>query len=955
MAITISQTSVSPFIYQSFGSEVSLIPNIPTSTLPNQLTTSSYIEFLVFDPNKNIVYSDYNFTDYSIINQGQYPDTEAVSSIYIDIEQQVINNELFGGEYITYFNFFDSKVGNPLSPLTITEISSDRTELRLITTQGSTDQAIPFINERENSDYFIYFYLNFGDNQTIIGTNITIDNSIPNNPTLLVKLYQPLPINFTQNSPLWIVVPFSGPIAYDVNIESDESIFILDNNIKLSGPNFNLDIKDQINNSTNNLSYSDLISTQLTSSYNQIQNLLEKKEININIDYTDFSNFIHFSSTKTRLENFYYKVSLIESYSASIATLNNTINSTVNVNSSKDIYEAKINNIITNFDGYDYYLYYSSGSSAWPKTTNEPPYLLDTTTNPTTLTWFGSDDVNSPYYGGIILSASIYDTENQNSLYYAIPEYLRDDQANDQYVLFIDMVGQHYDNIWIYYKDVTNKYSADNRLEYGISKDIVADAIRDFGVKLYQNNFSNEDLYTAFLGLTPDGALFPFPNITGSLPTPTGFEYIDTLISASNDYMPLDDVNKSLYKRIYHNLPYLLKTKGTLTGLRALITSYGIPDTVLRISEFGGKDKVNYNDWDYWQNEFNYTFCTTGSNFISSSWELNPSWNAPDNVPSTLMFRFKPGELPQTNILPSQSIWYSTDNGTSGSALILTYTGSAYNSGSYSGSAIDPYYQYATLTFYPDTFNSSVNASVYLPFYDGGWWSVMVTRDSSNFELYAQNMYYEGGDNGTELGFNASSSIAGNDTLWSNASTSYFPVSFSVSGSSGGYNVGVYDVALYDVVGGTSFNCSPFLGCYQEIRYYNTPINESTFRDYTMNPYSTEGNSLNSSPNELAFRATVAGELYQENISVHPKVTGSWAITNSFLNDSTFYYDTTPEYFPNTEYFFSDQPIIGIKNRVSDKIRIENNSLYGDTLSAFRSLSQQVDISQSSTPNIKLS
>jgi hypothetical protein len=46
------------------------------------------------------------------------------------------------------------------------------------------------------------------------------------------------------------------------------------------------------------------------------------------------------------------------------------------------------------------------------------------------------------------------------------------------------------------------------------------------------------------------GRLFPFPNITGSLPTPSGYEYIDTLISASNDYMPLDDVNKSLYKRI---------------------------------------------------------------------------------------------------------------------------------------------------------------------------------------------------------------------------------------------------------------------------------------------------------------------------------------------------------------------------------------------------------------------
>ena len=59
------------------------------------------------------------------------------------------------------------------------------------------------------------------------------------------------------------------------------------------------------------------------------------------------------------------------------------------------------------------------------------------------------------------------------------------------------------------------------------------------------------------------------------------------------------------YKRIYHNIPYLLKSKGTIAGLRALITSYGIPDTILKISEFGGKDKVNANDYDLYFNDFN--------------------------------------------------------------------------------------------------------------------------------------------------------------------------------------------------------------------------------------------------------------------------------------------------------------------------------------------------------------
>ena len=155
------------------------------------------------------------------------------------------------------------------------------------------------------------------------------------------------------------------------------------------------------------------------------------------------------------------------------------------------------------------------------------------------------------------------------------------------------MVGQHYDNLWVYTKDLTNRFDADNRLDYGISKDLVADAIKNFGVKLYANNFNVDDLYTAFLGLTPSGSTFPNSFITSSLPAASGFEYVDTKISASNDIIPLDDANKRLYKRIYHNLPYLLKTKGTIAGLRSLITSYGIPDTILRINEFGGKDRIS--------------------------------------------------------------------------------------------------------------------------------------------------------------------------------------------------------------------------------------------------------------------------------------------------------------------------------------------------------------------------
>ena len=252
--------------------------------------------------------------------------------------------------------------------------------------------------------------------------------------------------------------------------------------------------------------------------------------------------------------------------------------------------------IIHNFDEYEYYMYYESGSFTWPKSNSTVPYTLYSTGSAQVLNWFGSSTPTSAYYGGRILSASLYDNNNQDYLFWVIPEYLRDDTRNSPYYSFIDLVGQHYDHIWTYYKDVTNRYDADNRLDYGISKDLVAEALKSFGVKIYQNNFTTENLYSSFLGYG-----------TGSMGinlTPTGSDLITQYVTASYEasITPIDDLNKEIYKRLYHNLPYLAKTKGTIPGLRALINCFGVPDTILRISEFGGRDK-DTSTYDYFYNK----------------------------------------------------------------------------------------------------------------------------------------------------------------------------------------------------------------------------------------------------------------------------------------------------------------------------------------------------------------
>ena len=222
----------------------------------------------------------------------------------------------------------------------------------------------------------------------------------------------------------------------------------------LAGPNFNLPIKDQINNSTQNLSYTDLISGAPTSSLDQLNSLMDSSSISISVDYTDFNDFIHFSSAQTRLENFYYKASLIEGYSASIADLSGVTSAATSIT----ILENKVSNLIKNFDRFEYFLYYNSGSAfSWPKTTTSPPYLLAKTGSTEVLTWYGSAVENNPYYGGRILSASEYDNTNNDQLLQSIPEYLREDSSNQPYELFVDMVAQYYDNVWLYTKGCYSK------------------------------------------------------------------------------------------------------------------------------------------------------------------------------------------------------------------------------------------------------------------------------------------------------------------------------------------------------------------------------------------------------------------------------------------------------------------------------------------------------------------
>ena len=460
--IVINQVDPTTFEYQQYTEKDTVL--ISSSRLDTVFSSSTdYIEYyayaqdrsLIF-PSANSVPSVFNNTNYQVIN----------GDVLINPVQDLENLGYDQGIFFSTYNFYRKRLFSDINRnYYIDEISSDRTEVRLKSSVIDNEVIIAsteeFINYREEQDYFVDFYLNFGADQQVICNNIALDTQLAE-PSVLVKLYEPLPVNFSIKDQLWIVEEISAPQAYSVNFPIQE--FIPDDFEFISGPNYSLQAVQQTGESNQEINFDTLLNSNVTSSTAQLKNLLDRKEINISVDYTDYSNFVYFSSALTRLENFYYKVGLIQSSSAEIENLPTA---SATYSASKAELTTSIDTIIKNFDGYEYFLYYDSGSQySYPKSNTEPPYILFPTSSATVLSWLGSADPNSAYYGGQALSASNYDGDNDNYLYYAIPEYLRDDSDNQKYILFVDMVAQQYDNSWLYTKNLTTRFDADNRLNF---------------------------------------------------------------------------------------------------------------------------------------------------------------------------------------------------------------------------------------------------------------------------------------------------------------------------------------------------------------------------------------------------------------------------------------------------------------------------------------------------------
>ena len=90
--------------------------------------------------------------------------------------------------------------------------------------------------------------------------------------------------------------------------------------------------------------------------------------------YLLFENFVNYSSAEERVNNFYYKVQLVEAYQSKYnSIMSGSTGTSVDVYNNATQYKNSINEIVNNFDGFENFLYTDTKydtTLSYPKDTN---------------------------------------------------------------------------------------------------------------------------------------------------------------------------------------------------------------------------------------------------------------------------------------------------------------------------------------------------------------------------------------------------------------------------------------------------------------------------------------------------------------------------------------------------------------------------------------------------------
>lgn len=835
------------------------------------------------------------------------------NSLLIDIREVFKIANINKGSYKIIFNLSAPIFGNLKNkpnidsmPLFAKEISPDRTEIKIAlkseNRSASLQQFREYVNALSSTNELNNLVVNFGSNYIYKILKLRFDKNDQN--VFYVKLYNPVDQEVENLSSLFITLEVIDPYIDTVILTEGEMPI---NGNQLKGPNFSIDVDDWQSQATIFQSWNDLLDNGAPAAQRIIDNIISSSgEVTLNIDYTDFNNYIFYSNAQSRIENFAFKMELIESYSAdnsNLLSLSGSQTPFISSNYSANI--NRINNLISNFDPFEKWLYYHdtgsifthdiSGSiTPWPKYVLNNKYINHHSTNVLSKTW----------YKNTLALAKEYDRHNVNSLWWSIPEHVLMDPNNDQYVVFVNMLGHHFDNMYSYINALTQIHNKDEHPERGASNELLYHIAKSFGWNL-QNTRQLSSLWLYKLG-------------TDNLE--------QQLTSSNMPVLPHELQTKQIWRRIVNNLPYLLKTKGTKRSVNALMSIYGIPQTLISIKEYGGTG-IDTNRPILIEDSFSYALNINNNSYIKIPQDkVNAKWYGWGNgstcgvnnsisktrTPDTYEIRFNTQQTGSLGALPLIMMTSGSNQDVKAALSIISayeLTGNIEISGSAT---------YGKILF--ETFGDSQNIkySDWLPIFDNDFWTIRIYNETP---ISGSNI-----NNRIQIS-KAADCLYGRITqnsILSMSADSYEIDTVWIGGGLGSSYIQTNTLSSHN------FITNKFSGSIQGYKEYFTIYDNKTFNNHVLNPRAYNTSTLSGSLYSLYRYIPFGLDLQREDRTLNSFESSSHPDQNikpSLHEYVNFTGDQQSQYRIINETFYSEVPIIGSNTIQSEKIRIEDSYL----------------------------
>ena len=425
------------------------------------------------------------------------------------------------------------------------------------------------------------------------------------------------------------------------------------------------------------------------------------------------------------------------------------------------------------------------------------------------------------------------------------------------------MIAQHFDIIWTYINNLTSTKTREEHPKDGMPNDLLYHVASSMGFNLLNGN-SAKELWRYALGVDSDGIAAQDATVTG-------------IASLSNN-----NITKEIWRRIVNNLPYILKSKGTSRSVKALLTCFGIPSTVLTIKEYGGPSTFTDEDHfpEYVHDVYHKAWNANGScqlqlpglNFDNSTGTLV--------TPNTLEFTFKT----DNNYIYNYGVNYKLAS-SGDSDLYLSRQNSSTNLGK----------------IILKNFNSDIIEIENLEIFDNSWHLLTLDQTTGTTTikvtktLYSKKIYIQ------------SESAAHTAPFFDNN-----PIYFA-SGSS---------------------SQQPFIGHLHEIRLWSGSLNDATLIEHSNSPntytYNVDIYALHTGLEaadpykHLLQRFTLSNNNFTNGnylYSAHP---------NQTINNNGYIYVNNPNNFILEGFeqtYYTPSPSLGGSSLYTNKVRIESSSL----------------------------